>query len=217
VSFLNDHASLASKGQRLSAGKHLKSHFTIIYEEESDLLSLVVKAHYSIDELLNIVLLEALPKADAVELKRVSFLLKVDFVIGLGILRSDLRPIFNKINAIRNSFAHNPYWEFSEKDALNTVNILAAPRPKVLPDDCECPLDPLKVLKTLLGVGFINLTVAYERYCVGKAKMQVVNQMATEVVANGKRRGRERHSVQEEFEERVRSYLNEHFPGIKES
>jgi len=201
----------------LSAGKHHKSHFTTVYEEESDLLSLVVKAHYSIDELLNVVIVEALPNADAVELKRISFLLKVDFVIGLGILRSDLRPIFNKINAIRNSFAHNPYWDFSEKDALNTVNILTAPSPKVIPDDCECPLDPLKVLKTLLGVGFINLTVAYERYCIGKAKMQVINEMATETVTTGGCRGRGRYSVQEEFEERLRAYLNKHYPWMPKS
>lgn len=198
----------------MSAGKHHESHFRTVLEEESDLLSLVVKSHYSIDELLNVILVEVLPNADAVELKRISFLLKVDFVIGLGILRPDLRPIFNKINTLRNSFAHNPYWEFSDKDASNTENILSAPRPKVIPDDFEGRSNSQHVLKTLLGVGFINLTVAYERFCVGKAKARVVNEMATETVTVGGRRGRERYSVQEEFEERLRAYLSEHYPGI---
>lgn len=198
----------------MSASKHDESQITTIFDESSDLLSLVVKSHYSIDELLNVLLVEALPNADAVELKRVSFLLKVDFAIGLGMLRPDLRPVFNKINTVRNSFAHNPYSEFSEKDASNTVNILLARDPKIVPDDFGCTSNPRDVLETLFAVGFINLSVAYERFCIRKSESRVANQMAMEVVAIGKRRESDRHSVQEEFEERLRSHLKKHYPGI---
>lgn len=199
----------------MSASKHDESQITTVFDESSDLLSLVVKSHYSIDELLNVLLVEALPNADAVELKRVSFLLKVDFAIGLGVLRADLRPVFNKINAVRNSFAHNPYSEFSEKDASNTVNILLARDPKIVPDDFGCTANPRDVLETLFAVAFINLSVAYERFCIWKAESRVANQMAMEVIATGKRRENDRYSVREEFEERLRSHLNKHYPGIK--
>lgn len=201
----------------MSTSQQLESHFKALLEEGSDPLALVVKSHYSIDELLNLVLVEALPNADAVELKRISFLLKVDFVIGLGILRSDLRPVFNKINSIRNSFAHNPYWEFTENDANNTVNILSAPNPKVIPDEYKGKSGLRWVLEMLLGIGFINLKVAYERFCVGKAKAQVINEMVTEVVADGKRRGIDQYSAHEEFEQRLRSHLNQNYPGMKQS
>ena len=191
------------------------SQFEGLLKDAPDLLSLVVKAHYSIDQLLNVALLEALPKADAIELERVSFLLKIDFATGLGLLRSDLRPIFNLINTIRNRFAHNPYTEFSVKDSLDAKNVLLSRSARVVPDEFKDEQEPREVLETLFAVGFVNVVVAHERLCIRKAESHVANQMAVETLSGARAlEGREL-SIQERFEKRLKLYLEEHHPGIK--
>lgn len=192
-----------------------ESQFEGLLKDAPDLLSLVVKAHYSIDQLLNIALLEALPKADAIEIERVAFLLKVDFATGLGILRRDLRPVFNLINTIRNRFAHNPYTEFSVKDGLDAKNVLLSRSAPVVPDEFKDEQEPREVLETLFAVGFVNIVVAHERLCIRKAESHVANQMAVETLSGARASERRELSTQERFERRLKLYLEERHPEIK--
>jgi hypothetical protein len=192
-----------------------ESQFEGLLKDAPDLLSLVVKAHYSIDQLLNIALLEALPKADAIEIERVTFLLKVDFATGLGILRRDLRPVFNLINTIRNRFAHNPYTEFSVKDGLDAKNVLLSRSAPVVPDEFKDEQEPREVLETLFAVGFVNIVVAHERLCIRKAESHVANQMAVETLSGARASERRELSTQERFERRLKLYLEERHPEIK--
>jgi len=192
---------------------HIKTNadFQAMLSQCEDLLSLVVKSHYSIDQLLNSTLEEALPSAASVELKRVAFLLKVDFTIGLGILRPEFRPVYNSINSVRNNFAHDPYAEVSEERARKILAMLSGITPKILPTGfCE-PFKIRNVIETLFAIGFINLKVAYEKLCVKKAEAKIVGEMAVETV-NGKVRPNAANvSVEEEFRMRLRSYLLEHY------
>lgn len=192
-----------------------ESQFEGLLKDAPDLLSLVVKAHYSIDQLLNVALLEALPKADAIELERVAFLLKVDFATGLGILRTDLRPVFNLINTIRNRFAHNPYTEFSVKDGLDAKNVLLSRLAPVVPDEFGDEREPREVLETLFAVGFVNVVVAHERLCIRKAESHVANQMVVETLSGTRASERRELSTQERFERRLKLYLEEHHPEMK--
>lgn len=192
-----------------------ESQFEGLLKDAPDLLSLVVKAHYSIDQLLNIALLEALPKADAIEIERVTFLLKVDFATGLGILRRDLRPVFNLINTIRNRFAHNPYTEFSVKDGLDAKNVLLSRSAPVVPDEFKDEQEPREVLETLFAVGFVNIVVAHERLCIRKAESHVAKQMAVETLSGARASERRELSTQERFERRLKLYLEERHPEIK--
>lgn len=189
--------------------------FQAMLSQSEDLLSLVVKSHYSIDQLLNSTLEEALPNATSVELKRVSFLLKVDFTIGLGILRPAFRPIYNSINSIRNIFAHDPYAEVSEQSARKFLAALRSIRPRIVPhESCE-PFEIRSVLETLFAVGFVNLKVAYEALCVQKAESRIVGQMAVEAVNQTVRPDAENVSIEEEFRIRLRAYLSEQYPTIR--
>lgn len=192
-----------------------ESQFEGLLKDAPDLLSLVVKAHYSIDQLLNVALLEALPKADDIELERVSLLLKVDFATGLGILRADLRPLFNWINNIRNRFAHNPYTEFSVKDAIDAKNVLLSRSAPVVPDKFRDEHGPREVLETLFAVGFVNVVVAHERLCIRKAESHVANQMVVETLSGARASEDRGFSTQERFERRLKLYLEERHPGMK--
>lgn len=189
--------------------------FHAMLSQSQDFLSLVVKSHYSIDQLLNSTLEEALTNAKSVELKRVSFLLKVDFIIGLGILRPALRPVFNAINSIRNIFAHDPYAEVSHESAQKILTTLRSIKPKVLPDDfCE-PFRIRNVLETLFAVGFVSLNVAHKNLCVRKAESVVVSQMAVETVTQTVPSSAANISVEEEYRTRLRLYLSDHYPTIR--
>ena len=76
----------------------------IISEEE---LVTVLKGAQCIETVLNILISEALPRPHILEIRRIPIQLKVDFAIALGFIQQQLRPVFVKINKIRNNFAHN--------------------------------------------------------------------------------------------------------------
>jgi hypothetical protein len=80
-----------------------------LFESESELFPVVIKCHHSIEQKLNATLQEALLKADVLDIERVTFLLKVDFLIALGVLQSKERSLFEQLNKVRNLFAHNPH------------------------------------------------------------------------------------------------------------
>lgn len=189
--------------------------FNALLDGSPDLLSLVVKSHYSIDKLLDFVVLLRIPKADAIEFRRVAFLLKVDLATGMGLFREDLRPIFNLINTVRNRFAHDPYASFSEKDMQNAKNVLWSRTPMVVPESFKGETDPRTVLETLFAVGFVNAVAAYEIACRHNAEVRITNEMAIETVSN-RRQGREAGlSVKDEFRFRLREFMSKHHPEIE--
>lgn len=115
----------------------MNSQTTTLTEEEfwktletgSDILSVVMRSHHLIENVLNESLSEALPLSDALEIGCISFLLKADFLVAFGILRKDIRPVFACMNAIRNRFAHNPNSEFSAKDTFGCKESTCFARP----------------------------------------------------------------------------------------
>lgn len=89
-----------------------------------DQLSKVIKGFYSLDFLLNDVLSRKIPNSNALELDRVSFLLKFDISTGLGCVVNGIRPLFHNVNSIRNKFAHNPYTVYGVDGLDKTKKIL---------------------------------------------------------------------------------------------
>jgi hypothetical protein len=131
----------------------------------------------------------------------------------MGFLRREIRPIFNSINALRNDFAHDPYYEISDERALKISNILKSTKPKLVPDDFGEPFSIRDITETLFAVGFVNLRVAYERLCVRSAEYIVSGQMAAETLAGTF--DRKAPSVHEEFKVRVRAYMSKSHPSIE--
>ncbi|MCF5071678.1 hypothetical protein GIW70_26295, partial [Pseudomonas syringae] len=143
----------------------IEKDFRTLIEGETDLLNLVVKLHFSIDKVLDKALFEALPMANAMELRRVSFLLKFDFLSALNVLNADVRKFFDYCNSIRNTFAHNPYATFQDKDVIKAKSLLLShPRP-VVPKAFKGEKGSVEVLKTLFSVCFLQVVVSYEVLC----------------------------------------------------
>ena len=184
-------------------------------ESETELLSLVVKLHYSIDSVLDKTLFEALPLASAMELRRVSFLLKVDFLSALKVLHSDVRPLFECCNSIRNSFAHNPYETFKEKDVLKAKNLLTSNPRSIVPKSFNSEKDSVEVLKTLFSVCFLQVVVSYEQVCRQKILNLISNEMAHEAAIGKGRRFQGDMSVYEEMEFRCVERLNVLYPAVE--
>ncbi|WP_209439633.1 hypothetical protein, partial [Buttiauxella noackiae] len=76
--------------------------FYELFDKDESELSLVIKGHFAIDSIIDEVLHMALDNSNSLELKRISFILKVDILISLGLLNADCKPLFNNINKVRN-------------------------------------------------------------------------------------------------------------------
>lgn len=190
--------------------------FMALLDGSPDLLSLVVKSHYSIDKVLNSIVLQRIPNADAIEFERVAFLLKVDLATGLGLFRKDVRPIFNLINTIRNRFAHNPYLSFSEQDMQDAKNVILSRNPKVVPESFNSEVAPREILETLFAVGFVIAVAAYEAVCKKNAEAWIANELVRETLSGGRNGKEQGLSVKDEFRFRLREFMSRHYPEIEQ-
>lgn len=193
----------------------IEKDFKALVEGETDLLNLVVKLHFAIDKILDKALFEALPMANAMELKRVSFLLKFDFLSALSVLSSDVRKIFDCCNSIRNTFAHNPYATFQDKDVDKAKSILLSHQRPLVPKSFGTEKDGVKVLKTLFTVCFLQVVVSYEKLCRQKVLNLITSEMTLEAATGKERKFLGEMSVHEEFEHRCVERLSVLYPAIE--
>lgn len=92
-----------------------------------DLHSMVIRSHSDLEQTLVAVITQALAEPHELEVRKLTFPLKVDLAIALSALRSDLRPVLMKLNKIRNEFAHNASASLGDqalKDLINTIPLL---------------------------------------------------------------------------------------------
>ncbi|OWW12912.1 hypothetical protein BUE65_31045 [Klebsiella variicola] len=132
--------------------------FVKLLEEPQEQLSLVIKSYYEIDILLDRLLTACIDDVDSLEMRRISFILKVDILISLGVVRSDFKKLFNNINSIRNIYAHNPYSIFDAKLAEKSKTILMQidESREMIKDMTE----PTDILMFVFLSGYIYLEVA---------------------------------------------------------
>ncbi|WP_454825291.1 hypothetical protein [Pseudomonas veronii] len=189
-----------------------KEFFSLI-DTEVEYLSLVVKCHYAIDKMLDKALSESLPQASSIELKRISLLLKVDFLTSMGRLGPDTRKIFELANTIRNKFAHDPYADFDTKDSAKAKSVLRSHKPPLVPESFNMESDPKNILKTVFSVCFLQASVAYENTCRRKVSNIVAHQLAEESLRHVKNAARNT-SLQDDYKARCERMLSEIFPGV---
>lgn len=192
----------------------IDSDFFHLIENEHEYLQLVVKCHYSIDKMLDKALSESLPQASSIELKRISLLLKVDFLTAIGGLRPTTRNLFELGNTIRNTFAHDPYSELDEKYTNKAKALLCSHRPILVPESFKLEDDPKSVLKVLFSVCFLQASVAYEDSCRQKVSNLVANELVQEALGKKKRVPRGSISIDDDFKARCARMLSELYPGV---
>ncbi len=149
--------------------------FWAILKSPSDTLSLVIKAHHSIEAKIHELLEETLPRANKVELHRVGFLLKVDFLIGLGALNPSRRHLYELVNTVRNRFAHNPYAKFTEEDASKVKNAVRS-----INKDYPCEGDANAMLILLLHVVFDYSSRMHKQIIIQKLREESLQEMMSD-------------------------------------
>jgi hypothetical protein len=192
----------------------IESDFFSLIDVEDEYLPLVVKCHYAIDKMLDRALTETLPQASAIELKRISFLLKVDFLTALGGLRPHTRKLFELANTVRNKFAHDPYAEFAVGDAAKAKSLLCSHVPVLVPERFKEEEDFQDILKTLFSVCFLQASVAYGNTCRQKVSNIVAQQLVQETISPLKIRTRSI-PIHDDFENRCKLIMTELYPGVE--
>jgi hypothetical protein len=149
--------------------------FSMMIQGASDTLSLVVRAHHSIETRIQETLEHELPRANALELRRVAFLLKVDFLIALEIFHPKFRPLFEQVNTIRNRFAHDPYSTWEPADGAKVKSSIKAIDPTY-----PCEGYDGDSLKVLLHVVFDYATRKYNDRIAERLRAQTLHEMMTD-------------------------------------
>jgi hypothetical protein len=90
-----------------------------------DPLQIAIRGHLYIEGELTKLLNEAFPKPEAIDLTRVSFPLKVDLAVAIGVLRPDEKPPYMTLNKLRNRLAHNLDAEVVKSDEMDLYNALS--------------------------------------------------------------------------------------------
>jgi hypothetical protein len=75
---------------------------------DKDAMKKTIRVHTLIERLLIRQIRRGLPDPEAIDLKPLPFLAKVDLAIALRQLRADIRGSLAAVNVIRNKYAHNP-------------------------------------------------------------------------------------------------------------
>jgi len=172
----------------------------------ADPLIQAVKGVGFLDELTSELLAEVLPSPHVVELGRLSFLLKVDLLVALHLVPIDLRPLAERVNRIRNVFAHSTSASFGTGDALGLYNLV--------PDRVRGALDgasknePQYMLRRGIGLLFSALCGAIENARDNKVRTTELHAIVEEVCMpeaeyTDDMRSRERQRT-ERIEKRVR-------------
>jgi hypothetical protein len=124
------------------------------YINSDDDLTLVLRGHLSLEAVLNHVLDQALEGGVTGELENLRFMQRVDLVIGLGKIDADTRPLFQKINELRNRFGHQLDATLTRDDATTALALLPGwalrPPPEVLALDH--PLGPSSAIGWCMSV-----------------------------------------------------------------
>jgi hypothetical protein len=94
------------------------------FVNSDDELTLVVRGHLSLEAVLNHILDRALPRGLGEELDSLRFPQRVDLALALGKLDIESRPVWMKINAIRNRFAHDFDAKITQAEAREALGML---------------------------------------------------------------------------------------------
>lgn len=125
---------------------------------DKDAMKKTIRVHALIERVLIRHIQKALPHPEAIDLKPLSFLVKVDLAIAFGQLRADVRGSMAAVNSIRNRYAHAPATRLTAKMTTDLWNTL----PVRLQDDLRGVFRenfsklPKPMLTEVLGILFLD-------------------------------------------------------------
>jgi hypothetical protein len=150
--------------------------------ELTDLVSRIIKSHLVLELILDAILKELVLTDQKLEIKRLSFALKLDLCYTLvPPMDTEIKPLLLKINKVRNDFAHNHDAKFGESEAVALLNIV--------PIECRKTLKCFKNITTPIQIwhacfycSYITLNIAFSQLAEYKASQQVLNKEIDELL-----------------------------------
>src|ERR1039458_5146983 len=150
-----------------------------------DELTMVVRSHQDLDELLAKTISEALIESHFLDVERIPFSLKVELGVALGNVEEDMRSPLLKLNGIRNEFAHDSKTTLTEKHVRDFYNVFVFDNPKMReflhrPDKT----DPITLIRDLISVLFVRLRSNLEKLRDEKLWNLAVHEDALELLGD---------------------------------
>ena len=149
-----------------------------------DPLVQVVRGHQAIDAALCAAIGEALAEPHALEITRMSFDLKLDLAVALGVLRHEARPAFSSINRIRNAFAHRSNATVDERVARDLFASLAPHHREALRQGEQGKGGTLSDFRRVIAVLFFEARAAYFRLQEKKLADEALGEIIRETLAS---------------------------------
>lgn len=152
----------------------------------TDMTARIIKSHLILELILNALLNEAVQTNQKLELKKLSFLLKIDLCYSLiPPMNKDLKPLLLKINRIRNQFAHDHDANFDLKGAKELLNTTSL----ALREGLKCFTNintPLEIWHACFYSSFIVLNVTFGELAKYKASMEIYTEEIDKILKSGK-------------------------------
>ena len=137
-----------------------------------DLAVLSIRGHIAIESVISDVIFQALPDPHHLEVERLSFPLKLDLAVALKALQKDSRPLFMKLNVIRNRFAHQATAHLDEATACDLKNSMSELHRKLVGDHFDTSNDPRHILRTAMAAAFYEAYMAAEHLAHKKLELE---------------------------------------------
>lgn len=83
--------------------------------KEGEQWQLIIVAHLYFEHVIDLILREALPNPDAINLNRMGYSSRLDLTFALGLLSTEIRGAMTKITSIRNAVAHKLNFKIEDK------------------------------------------------------------------------------------------------------
>lgn len=150
----------------------------------SDPLIQILRGHQAIDAALCAGIGEALAEPHALEITRMSFELKLDLAVALGVLRPEAWPAFRSINRIRNAFAHRSDAIIDERVTRDLFASLAPHHREILRHGEEGKDSIPSDVRHVIAVLFFEARAAYFRLRDGKLVNETLAELIRETLAS---------------------------------
>jgi hypothetical protein len=179
-----------------------------------DIVVLSIRGHIAIDSALSDVILQALPNPHLLEVERLSFLLKFDLAVALKSMNKNSRPLFQKLNAIRNQFAHQAAAELNDTAAQELKNCMTELHKKIVKHTFETAKKPRDILEIATAAAFYEANYAHESLVNRKLERDAVRE-ETEILLKETEQY-SNHPATGEFGKRVKSRLEAKQKSLRE-
>ena len=111
-----------------------------------------MQGHLYLEHIFDVLLREALPNPEAIELKRMGFAQRIDLVLALDLLPQELVETVRALGRLRNRSAHDLDFEITDKEVADLRNITPKPLRDAVQAEEGRPPSPLSFFEIIYAL-----------------------------------------------------------------